>query len=90
MSCEWRDDDGRRYLHADCAGDPSPDECLRIPERTVEELRAAAPGARLLIEVGSGRPPGSDFLAAVKRAVHDEMTPRQTRERALAYLFKER
>lgn len=75
MRCEWRDEDGLRFLQMDYRGGMTKDEMLALLEQQVSEVEGAGHGAKVLIQVDPNDRPHPDFLDAVKHAYRDRMDP---------------
>ena len=75
MSCEWRTENGLRYLYADYRGADTAADLLAVLEEQVAMIEAEGPGVRLLIHVQGNQRPPTEFLAAVKHAMRERMEP---------------
>lgn len=75
MGCEWRTEQGVRFLYADYRGADSTQELLAVLEEQASMIEAEGPGVRLLIHVEGNHKPPTEFLNAVKHAMRERMAP---------------
>lgn len=75
MRCEWRAENGLRFLALDFRGGLTKDEMLDLLQQQVAEVEGAGHGARVLILVDPDERPESEFLDAVKHAYRERMDP---------------
>lgn len=75
MACEWREQNGLRFLYADYRGADGAAQLCAVLEEQVAMIEAEGPGVRLLIHVDGDHKPPTEFLAAVKHAMRERMAP---------------
>lgn len=73
MACDWRTENGLRYLYADYRGANTAAEMLAVLDEQIALIEADGAEIRLLIHVAPDHKPPTEFLDAVKHAIRERM-----------------